>query len=131
AEQHAEEDKRKRELVEARNHAYSVAGEIGKQLKDYGDKLSEADKKELEEKVKKLEELSQDESATKESLDSAVQDTLQSAQKIGEVMQQASQAKSGKDQPADGKADDSTKDNKADNQDQDKGDAEEGQVIEE
>jgi len=131
AEQHAEEDKRKRELVEARNHAYSVAGEIGKQLKDYGDKLSEADKKELEEKVKKLEELSQDESATKESLDSAVQDTLQSAQKIGEVMQQAAQAKSGKDQPADGKADDSTKDNKADNQDQDKGDAEEGQVIEE
>ena len=131
AEQYAEEDKRKRELVEARNHAYSVAGEIGKQLKDYGDKLSEADKKELEEKVKKLEELSQDESATKESLDSAVQDTLQSAQKIGEVMQQAAQAKSGKDQPADGKADDSTKDNKADNQDQDKGDAEEGQVIEE
>lgn len=131
AEQHAEEDKRKRELVEARNHAYSVAGEIGKQLKDYGDKLSEADKKELEEKVKKLEELSQDESATKESLDSAVQDTLQSAQKIGEVMQQATQAKSGKDQPADGKADDSTKDDNADNQDQDKGDAEEGQVIEE
>jgi molecular chaperone DnaK len=91
AEAHAEEDKQKRELVEARNKAYSVAGEMKKQLEEYGDKLAEEDKKNIEEQVKKLEELSQDESATKESLEEATEATLKAGQKIGEAMSQANQ----------------------------------------
>ncbi len=52
AEEHAEEDKIKKELVEARNKATSVAFEIEKQVKDYGDKLNEADKKQLKKRSK-------------------------------------------------------------------------------
>jgi molecular chaperone DnaK len=92
AEVHAEEDKKKKELVEARNHAYSVASEIKKQLGEYGDKLEEADKKNIEEQTQKLEELSQSESATKEELEKASEATLTAAQKIGEAMQKANAA---------------------------------------
>ncbi len=89
AELHAEDDKKKKELVEARNQANSVAFEIEKQLSEYGDKLPEADKKQIEEDVKALKDLAAKDEATKEELDSAVEQTFKSAQKIGEVMQKA------------------------------------------
>ncbi|MFH2022563.1 MAG: molecular chaperone DnaK [Patescibacteria group bacterium] len=89
AEKYADEDKTKKELVEARNHASSVAFEIDKQLKDYGDKLEANDKSAIEENVKKLKELSEKEDATKEELDGATDEMLKSAQKIGEAMQKA------------------------------------------
>jgi len=89
AELHAEDDKKKKELVEARNQANSVAFEIEKQLSEYGDKLPEADKKQIEDDVKALKDLAAKDDATKEELDSAVEQTFKSAQKIGEVMQKA------------------------------------------
>ncbi|KUK79140.1 MAG: Chaperone protein DnaK [Microgenomates bacterium 39_7] len=104
AEEHAEEDKKKKELVESRNKADSIAFELEKQLKDYGDKLDEKDKKEVEEAVEKLKELSQKEDSTKEELDQAVEQTLTVAQKLGEAMQKAQQAESadeGKKEAAD------------------------------
>ncbi len=94
AEKHAEEDKTKKELVEARNRASQVAFEIEKQLKEHGDKLGD-DKKAIEESVAKLKELSSKEDATKEELDKAIEATYAQAQKIGEVLskqQKASQA---------------------------------------
>ncbi len=89
AEQHADEDKAKRELIEAKNHANSVAFEIEKQLKDYGDKLEAKDKEAIEENVKKLKELAAQESVTKAELDTATEEMFKSAQKIGEAMQKA------------------------------------------
>jgi molecular chaperone DnaK len=44
ADAHAAEDKRKRELVEARNQADQVSYQMEKMLKEHGDKLTEADK---------------------------------------------------------------------------------------
>lgn len=117
AEKYAEEDKRKRESVEARNHAQSVAAEITGQLKEYGDKLEEADRKNIQEQVKKLEELAADPEADKETLDKAVEETFAAAQKIGEVMNKANQ-----EQPASGA------DEKSDKKD---GDVQEGEVVEE
>jgi len=89
AELHAEDDKKKKDLVEARNQANSVAFEIDKQLSEYGTKLTEADKKQIEDDVKALKDLAAKDDATKEELDSAVEQTFKSAQKIGEVMQKA------------------------------------------
>ena len=89
AEQHAAEDKIKREQIEARNKASGVVFELEKQLKDYGSNLSEADRKTLEEDVKKLKELSEKSDATKEELDKATEATLTAAQKLGEAMQKA------------------------------------------
>lgn len=54
AEQYAEEDKRKRELAEARNQADSLIYSVEKTLKELGDKVSESLKKEVEEKISEL-----------------------------------------------------------------------------
>jgi len=92
AEQYAEEDKQKRELVEARNQAQGVVFELRKQLKEYGEKLEEADKKTIEDNVNKLEELGNKPEATAEELKKATEETLTSAQKIAQVMSAANQA---------------------------------------
>lgn len=130
AEKHAEEDKRKKELVEARNHANSVAFEMEKQLKDYGDKLEKKDKETIEENVKKLKELAAKDDTTKEALEKAAEETLTSAQKLGEAMQKANAEKAA---PA---SDDATKDGKKSEEkgkskDKDTDSAQEGEVVEE
>lgn len=128
AEKHAEEDKRKKELIEARNHATSVAFEIEKQLKDYGDKLEAKDKEEIEENVKKLKELAAQESATKEELDKATDEMFKSAQKIGEAMQKAGAQPGGDTGAAEGTDAGASAEDKKDDK---KKDAEEGEVVNE
>ena len=122
AEEHAEEDKKKKELVEARNKADGVSFELEKQLKDYGDEIDEKDKKEIEEAVKKLKELSQKEDSTKEELDQAVEQTLTVAQKLGEAMQKSQQAEA-TEQTQSKAADESKKDEENENE------VEEGEVV--
>ncbi len=78
AEAHASEDKRKRELAEARNQGESTAFQIEKQLKEHGDKISANDKAPLEAAIAKVREANKGEnvdaikSATSE-LDAAFQ----------------------------------------------------------
>lgn len=126
AEKYAEADKAKKELVEAKNHAQSVVFELEKQLVDYGDKVDADTKKTIEENVKKLKELAEKSDATKEELDKATEETLTSAQKIGEAMMKAQSAASGApgaDAAGEAKADASATD--------DKKTAEEGEVVKE
>lgn len=127
AEKHAEEDKRKKELVEAKNHANSVAFEIEKQLGEYGDKLDAKDKEAIEENVKKLKELAAKEDITKEELDTATDEMFKSAQKIGEVMQKEQAAQGGTQDAA--KAADSAE-GKSEKKTDTEG-AEEGEVVNE
>lgn len=54
AEQHAEEDKRRRELIEARNQADSIIYATEKALKEYGNKVSDAEKKEIQDAIEDL-----------------------------------------------------------------------------
>jgi len=54
AQEHAADDKKKRELVEARNEADSRCYQLEKLIKDQGDKLSEADKTSLEAAMEKV-----------------------------------------------------------------------------
>ncbi|MBQ6436703.1 Hsp70 family protein, partial [bacterium] len=88
-EAHAEEDKAKKELIEAKNQASSVAFDMEKQLKEYGDKLEEADRKEIADNIEALKKLAESDSTTKEELEKGIEDTMKSAQKIGEAMQKA------------------------------------------
>jgi len=56
AEQHAEEDKRKKELIEARNQADAMVYGVEKNIKEFGDKIDASQKAQIEaaiEKVKK------------------------------------------------------------------------------
>ena len=51
AEAHAEEDKRKRELIEARNQADSLAYSVEKNIKEFGDKIDLTEKAKIEEAI--------------------------------------------------------------------------------
>ncbi len=53
AEAHAEEDKKRKEFVETKNQADNMVYTLEKMLKENGDKLSEEDKKKLEEAIEK------------------------------------------------------------------------------
>jgi len=56
AEEHAAEDKRKRELADARNEAESRCFQLEKLIKESGDKLSESDKEPLEKAIERTRE---------------------------------------------------------------------------
>lgn len=53
AEAHSEEDKKKKQLAEAKNEADTLVYTVEKSIKDYGDKLSDTDKKEIEEALER------------------------------------------------------------------------------
>ncbi|QIA27949.1 molecular chaperone DnaK [Thermaerobacter sp. PB12/4term] len=59
AEQHAEEDRKRKELIEARNQADGMLYQARKTLKDNEGKLDEALKQRIEERIKALEEVAQ------------------------------------------------------------------------
>ena len=53
---HADEDKKAKESIETRNNADNLAYQCEKQLKDLGDKLDGAKKKEIEDAIEKVRE---------------------------------------------------------------------------
>jgi molecular chaperone DnaK len=93
AEAHAGEDKKRRELAEARNHAEALVHSTEKSLGEYGDKVSAADKSVIEQA---LADLKGSLAGEDPALIKAKADTLaQAAMKLGEAMYQASQAAAG------------------------------------
>lgn len=70
AEAHAEEDKKKREAIEARNILENTVYQAEKMKSDYGDKLSDEDKTALEGAIKDAKEVDKD--SDKEALEAAV-----------------------------------------------------------
>ncbi|OGD70879.1 molecular chaperone DnaK, partial [Candidatus Collierbacteria bacterium RIFOXYA1_FULL_46_24] len=71
AELHAEEDKKKKELIEKKNEADSLIFQTEKTLKEAGDKLQADEKTAIEDSVKALKEAKDKEDATVESIDEA------------------------------------------------------------
>ena len=63
---HAEEDKKNKEEVDTRNQAESITYQAEKTLKEVGDKVPEADKKELQEQSDKLKEMLKNNTSTEE-----------------------------------------------------------------
>jgi molecular chaperone DnaK len=90
AEAHAAEDKKRRELVEARNRADAVIHDTEKNMKEYGDKLGPAEKAAVEKDVASLREAVAGDDA--DAIQSRTQAVMQSAMKLGEAMYKASQA---------------------------------------
>ncbi len=85
AEMHAEEDKKRQEFISARNELDGLIFGTEKSLKDYGDKLSESEKSELEAELKNAKE--QMEKATEASeLESIKQNLATKAQRLGEII---------------------------------------------
>ena len=84
AELHAEEDKNKRDLSEAKNLADNLIYTTEKTLKEAGDKVSSEIKKEIEEKIDALKKVK--ESDNIEDIKTRTQDLSQAIQKIGAEM---------------------------------------------
>ncbi|MCQ2734950.1 MAG: molecular chaperone DnaK [Alphaproteobacteria bacterium] len=99
AEANAESDKQKKELVEAKNHAEGLVHEVEKNLKEYGDKISEADKSAITKAVDDVKAAMEKEDA--ENLKSKTDALMQASMKLGEAMYKAQQAAGGEAQGAD------------------------------
>jgi molecular chaperone DnaK len=89
AESHAEEDKKRRELVEVKNQGEALVHSTERMLKDYGDKVAPGDKALVESAVADLKSVleSEDKDAIKQKVDALAQASM----KLGEAMYQASQ----------------------------------------
>jgi molecular chaperone DnaK len=105
AESHAADDKKRRELVEARNQAEALAHSAEKSLKDYGDKVSADDRKAIEDALAALKSAAEGDDAGEIK---AKSDALaEASMKLGQAMYEASQAEAGEaDAQADASGDD-------------------------
>lgn len=96
AELHAEEDKKRQEFVTAKNELDALIFSTEKSLKEYGDKLSETEKAELEAELKSAKE--QMDSATETSQLESIKENLgKKAQKLGEIIYANMQQQQGAD----------------------------------
>ena len=99
AEKFAEDDKTKKESVELRNKADTAVYSTEKSLKDFGDKVSDDDKKKIQEKLDILKEILKKSDVGKEEIQKALDELTQASHKLAEQIYKAS-AEANKDQTA-------------------------------
>lgn len=83
AEAHADEDKKKREAVEARNQLENAIYQAEKLPAEHKDKISDDDKKVIEEAAAAAKKVKDDESADKEAIETATKDLNDKIMPIG------------------------------------------------
>jgi len=112
AESHAEEDKKRRAGVEAKNQAESLVHSAEKSLEDYGDKVSEEDRAAIRSAIDDLKAELQKEEADAETIKTKSDRLAEVSMKLGQAMYEAAQA----EQPAGeaGEADAAAKDDVVD-----------------
>ena len=138
AETHADEDKKKKEQVEAKNHADTLIYTAEKSLHDAGDKVTDEDKKPVEEAVSALKEKLETEDL--DELKKLSEDLNEKLMKIGEKMYKDQAEDSADSTPeaevkedesaGDSKESDKSNDKSEDKKEDDK-DAQEGEVVDE
>ena len=89
AEEHAEEDKKQRQTVEARNAADALIHSSEKNLKEYGDKVSDDERQAIEDGIKDLKEALEGDDA--ESITAKTGTLTEATMKLGEAMYKAAQ----------------------------------------
>jgi molecular chaperone DnaK len=95
AETHAEEDKKKKESVEARNVAESLVSSTEKALKEAGEKISEDKRKPVVDKMEALKKVLENKEADAEEIKKSTEEFSTEAQKIGEELYKAAQPAEG------------------------------------
>jgi len=84
AEENAEADKKKKEVIDARNHADGLIHQTEKNLKEHGDKISEDDKKKIELDLDELKKVKDSEDL--EAIKTKTEQLVQSSLKLGEAI---------------------------------------------
>ncbi len=95
AEAHAAEDKKRREGVEARNQAESLIHSTEKSLKDYGDKVSEADRNAISDAIASLKTAIEASEPDADDIKAKTQVLTEAAMKLGQAIYEAQQAEGG------------------------------------
>ena len=107
AELHKEEDKKRKEAVDARSQADALAHQTEKSLSEMGDAISGEEKAKIEAELKALKEVLANESATKEQIDAKVKSLSEVSHKLAEAMYKKEQGgAAGGEQPKAKKDDD-------------------------
>ncbi|WQV41670.1 molecular chaperone DnaK [Helicobacter pylori] len=86
AELHKEEDARKKEVIEARNHADNLVHQTQKSLDEHKANLNENDANEIQNAINALKDCIKNDNATKAELEDKTKALAQAAQKLGEAM---------------------------------------------
>jgi molecular chaperone DnaK len=105
AEANKEADKKKREEVDAKNHADSLIASTEQSLKEHGSKISETDKKAIEKDMEDLKEAIKSDKT--DDIKTKTQQLMTSSMKLGEAIYKAQQEK-----PEENKGDAKTEDKK-------------------
>jgi len=89
AEANAEEDKKRRAQIEAKNHAESMIHSVEKNLSEHGDKIPAADKETIEKDIEALKKTLEGNDV--EAINAKLQSLTQSSMKLGEALYKAQQ----------------------------------------
>ena len=92
AEMHAEEDKKKKEKMEALNQAESTIYQTEKTIKDMGDKVTAAEKESVEAAIAGLKEVKDKADATGEQIRAEIDKVMQAIHPISQKMYEQAQA---------------------------------------
>jgi molecular chaperone DnaK len=115
AEEHASEDKKRREAVDLKNQAESLVHTTDKNLKEHGDKLEAADKEALEKGLEQLRETLKEDDL--ERIKKDLESLTALSMKLGEVIYKAEQEKQA--QATEAASESTSKDDKGEKSDDD------------
>ncbi len=103
AEAHASEDKKRKELIEAKNQADSLIYSTEKSLKEYGDTIAASDKDAIERDITALKDALESENS--EAIKEKTEGLMQSSMKMGEAIYKAQQETAGAPEAAEAASD--------------------------
>lgn len=86
AELHKEDDKKRKDAVEARNQADALAHQTQKSLDELGEKIPDEDRERIQKALDELKETLKDENASKEQIDAKVKTLSEASHKLAEAM---------------------------------------------
>ena len=86
AELHKEDDKKRKDAVEARNQADALAHQTQKSLDELGEKIPAEDKERIQRALDELKETLKDENASKEQIDAKVKTLSEASHKLAEAI---------------------------------------------
>ncbi|MCJ8236862.1 molecular chaperone DnaK [Peteryoungia algae] len=95
AEANAEADKQRRAVVEAKNQAESLVHSTEKSVKEYGDKVSETDRKAIEDAIAALKAATEASEPDAEDITAKTQALMEVSMKLGQAIYEAQQAEGG------------------------------------
>ena len=100
AEDNAEADKERRELIEARNQAESLIHSTEKHIEEHGEKVDPSTVEAIELALAALRDDLEDEKASAEKIKAGIQNVTEASMRLGEAIYKASQEEAGEEEPS-------------------------------